>query len=141
MSSTYIPAALRRLVRERASGCCEYCLMPEQLSLITYAIDHVIAEKHGGRTDADNLAFSCLLCNQYKGSDIASLDPDTNQISALYNPRTDRWTEHFSLHKANFLPLTAKGRVTVNLLKLNWLERIEERLWLAEVELLKLPDQ
>ena len=115
--------------------------MPEQFSLTTYAIDHIIAEKHGGQTDADNLAFSCLVCNQYKGSDIASLDPDTNKISALYNPRTDRRTERFSLHRANFLPLTAKGRVTVNLLKLNWLERIEERLWLAEVELLKAPDQ
>lgn len=139
MSSTYIPTALRRLVRERANGCCEYCLIPEQLSLSTYAIDHIISEKHGGLTQADNLAFSCVVCNQFKGSDIASVDNKTNAISALYNPRSDRWLDHFSLHRANFIPLTAKGRVTVKILKLDRLERIEERRWLAELGLLKIP--
>jgi hypothetical protein len=30
MSQTHIPAAIRRLVRERAENRCEYCLIPEQ---------------------------------------------------------------------------------------------------------------
>ncbi len=29
MSTTYIPAALRRQIYDRANGCCEYCLIPE----------------------------------------------------------------------------------------------------------------
>ncbi|MEQ8754606.1 MAG: hypothetical protein RID09_13975 [Coleofasciculus sp. G1-WW12-02] len=29
MSKTYVSAAVRRLVYERANHACEYCLMPE----------------------------------------------------------------------------------------------------------------
>ena len=29
MSATHVSASLRRLVRERAGECCEYCLIPE----------------------------------------------------------------------------------------------------------------
>jgi hypothetical protein len=48
MSTTHIPAELRRLVRERAAGNCEYCLIPESVAFATHAIDHIVAEKHGG---------------------------------------------------------------------------------------------
>lgn len=113
--------------------------MPEKLSLISFAIDHIVAEKHGGKTQADNLALSCPLCNQYKGSDIASIDPDTGELSAFYNPRTDNWVEHFSINGAMFPPLSAKGRVTAKILKLNRAERIAERRLLAEAGLLKPP--
>lgn len=47
MSVSYIPAALRRLVEERASRRCEYCLLAENVSFYTHEIDHVIPEKHG----------------------------------------------------------------------------------------------
>jgi len=73
MSKTYIPTNLRQIVFERAQGCCEYCLIPEMLVLATHQIDHVIAEKHDGATVLENLALSCSLCNQAKGSDIAIL--------------------------------------------------------------------
>ena len=85
MSKTYIPVQLRRLVYERANSCCEYCLIPEITSFSSHQIDHIIAEKHGGMTTADNLALSCSLCNKNKGSDIASIDPVTNEIVALFN--------------------------------------------------------
>ncbi|MEC4812775.1 MAG: hypothetical protein SAK29_05810 [Scytonema sp. PMC 1069.18] len=39
MSSTYIPAALRRLVEERANHQCEYCLVPENISFFPHEID------------------------------------------------------------------------------------------------------
>jgi len=66
MSTTYIPAELRRLVYERARGRCEYCLIPETVVLVSHQVDHIIAEKHGGLTEADNLALSCA-CNKHKG--------------------------------------------------------------------------
>jgi hypothetical protein len=51
VSKTYIPVALRRLVEERASSCCEFCLLPADLAfLLSHEVDHVIAEKHGGET-------------------------------------------------------------------------------------------
>jgi 5-methylcytosine-specific restriction endonuclease McrA len=43
MSGSHIPAALRRLVYERANGCCEYCLLPEAVSLAPHEVDHIIA--------------------------------------------------------------------------------------------------
>ena len=44
--------------------------------LVAHEIDHVIAEKHGGQTDKDNLALACTLFNKYKGSDLAFIDPE-----------------------------------------------------------------
>ncbi len=139
MSSTYIPSALRRLVYERAGDCCEYCLTPEAAVFASHEIDHIIAEKHGGATEADNLGLSCVLCNKHKGSDIASIDPQTGEIVPLYHPRRDKWREHFQLSGAEFIPLTATGRVAVRLLQLNRPDRIEERKLLIEAEMLNLP--
>jgi len=131
MSTTHISSALRRLVHQRAQGCCEYCRIPEIGTFALHEIDHIIAEKHGGLTEADNLALSCTLCNKHKGTDLTSLDPNNGEIVPLYNPREDRWSEHFLLRKAEIIPLTSKGRVTVKLLQLNRSERIEERkLWM-----------
>jgi 5-methylcytosine-specific restriction endonuclease McrA len=48
---------LRRLVAERAGYRCEYCLLHEDNSYSPHQIDHIISLKHGGRSDADNLAL------------------------------------------------------------------------------------
>jgi hypothetical protein len=48
-----ISAALRAEVRSRAKGRCEYCLVPESLTLVTHEVDHIIAAKHGGATLLD----------------------------------------------------------------------------------------
>ena len=140
MSKTYITAHLRRSVSERAKGCCEYCLQPELFSFSPHEIDHVIAEKHSGTTTEDNLALACKLCNTFKGSDIASVDPENAQITPLYNPRRDRWQEHFQLNDAELIPLTGKARTTIRLLHLNRRDRLEERrLWFA-TGLIHLPE-
>ena len=72
-----VSASLRARIRAWANRKCEYCLAPESLTLLEHEIDHIIALKHGGETIADNLALCCTLCNKHKGSDIASLDPET----------------------------------------------------------------
>lgn len=127
MSTTYIPIALRRQVYERAKGCCEYCLIPDLAAFAPHEIDHVIAEKHGGLTKAENLALSCTLCNKHKGSDLTSIDPVTGDIVPLYHPRQDLWQEHFQIQGAEVVPQTAKGRVTVRLLQFNRGDRLAER--------------
>jgi hypothetical protein len=116
---TYIPAELRRLVFERAGGCCEYCRMHTEDRLLPFEIDHVIAEKHGGATSADNLCLACYRCNGFKGSDIASADPVTGLAAFLFHPRRQRWTDHFRLNDAVIEPLTPEGRITVAILRLN----------------------
>ncbi len=137
---TYIPNALRQLVYARARACCEYCLIPEAMSLAPHEIDHIIAEKHKGATTEDNLALSCTLCNKHKGSDVASVDADSQQIVRLYHPRRDTWGDHFELQDGVLVGLTPIGRVTITLLKANRAERIEERQLLLVGRLLHIPD-
>ena len=85
--TTRPPVEMRRQVVERAKNCCEYCLLHQELVASRHQVDHVIAEKHGGSTSLDNLALSCTTCNRRKASDIASFDPDSGELTALFNPR------------------------------------------------------
>jgi hypothetical protein len=96
-------------------------------------IDHIISEKHGGPTTADNLAYACTFCNEAKGSDLGSIDPATNELVRFFNPRIDRWEDHFRYQGHRIEPLTAIGRVTVRILQINAEKRLLERL-LAEDE-------
>ncbi len=116
---TSIPEALRQQVIERANACCEYCLIHQQDSLYVHEVDHIIPEKHRGQTSEDNLCLACLDCNRYKGSDFASFDPEPDRVTLLFNPRQQPWEEHFRLDGASIVPLSATGRVTVFVLKLN----------------------
>lgn len=129
---TYIPAALRRLVEERANYRCEYCLLPAGVAFFPHEVDHVIAEKHGGATEANNLAFACWRCNRYKGSDLGSFDPQTGAFSFLFNPRTQRWNEHFRIEGNTIVGLTPEGRTTISLFHLNNSDRLAERQQLSE---------
>lgn len=138
MSQSYIPAELRRQVRDHSKGCCEYCKVSESFSLALHWIDHVVAVKHGGEAVASNLAFSCKLCNQHKGTDLSSIDPQNGEIVRLYNPRTDVWSEHFELVDAEMRAITAIGRVAVRLLQLNQIARVRERAALVAAGLLDL---
>jgi hypothetical protein len=125
---TYIPTTLRRQVIERAGNRCEYCLLPAEVAFFPHEVDHVVAEKHGGATESNNLALACWRCNRHKGSDLASFDPQTGQLSPLFNPRAQVWTEHFAYEQERIIGLTPEGRTTVNLLRLNSEERLIERL-------------
>jgi hypothetical protein len=120
------------LVTERANGRCEYCLVPQTAVFVPHQPDHIIAEQHGGQTDSDNLALACIHCNRRKGPNIASIEPLSNELTFLFNPRTQQWQEHFLLDAAAIQPLTAVGRVTINVLQLNSPERLEVRQALIE---------
>ena len=119
--------ALRKRVAKRAGARCEYCLYPEAFSLVPHQLDHVIPRQHGGEDGADNLAFSCATCNRVKGPNLASIDPETKQITPLFHPRTQAWQEHFGLEDVRIVGLTPEGRATVSLLKLNDEMRLRER--------------
>ncbi|MEH2181587.1 HNH endonuclease [Nostoc sp.] len=127
MSVTYIPIVLRRIVEERANYRCEYCQLPAGVAFFPHEIDHVIAQKHGGVTNADNLAFTCWRCNRHKGTDLGSFDPETGAFSFLFNPRTQKWAEHFTFSELDLVGLTPTGRTTIRLLQINSNERLAER--------------
>lgn len=124
---TYIPRELRDIIVHRAQYRCEYCLIHEELVFHPHEIDHIYAEKHGGQTEEVNLCYSCYSCNRYKGSDLASLHPNSKKITRLFHPRTDRWKEHFRLEGVTIVGITDVAIVTIQLLRLNKLERLAER--------------
>lgn len=106
-------------------------MLSEEDAYFPHEPDHVIELKHGGATAASNLALACLDCNRFKGSDIASLDPETVVLTPLFNPRVDVWTTHFYVDGGLVVPRTSVGRATVALLRVNALARTEVREELA----------
>ena len=123
----YVSDPLRTEVRGRASFRCEYCGVHEDDTYLAHELDHVIAEKHGGLPTLENLALACFFCNRHKGSDIASIDPVSGDLTPLFNPRTQDWNEHFRLQGPRIVPKTPEGRVSVRVLQLNEQERLVER--------------
>ena len=110
---------LVELVRRRAGFRCEYCQFPEKFSGLNFQIDHIIAEKHGGPTDEENLALSCIHCNSHKGPNVAGIDPVTKEIVRLFHPRRDRWDEHFRWEGAVLAGISPTGRATIGVLRMN----------------------
>jgi hypothetical protein len=89
------------------------------LSPEDFHVEHVVARKHGGGDNPENLAWACIFCNLYKGPNPAGFDPDTGKLTPLFHPRKDRWEEHFRLEGAQIIGLTDVGRTTVWVLGMN----------------------
>ncbi|MBV8377090.1 MAG: HNH endonuclease [Verrucomicrobia bacterium] len=121
------PESLRQQIQARALGRCEYCLLHEADAGFPHQIDHVVSRKHRGTSDPDNLALACYLCNRFKGSDIASFDPATNELARLFNPRQGSWAEHFPIAGSVIEPLTKIGSATAHILQFNAPARVVER--------------
>jgi 5-methylcytosine-specific restriction endonuclease McrA len=78
-----ISFALRELVRGRAQFRCEYCLLHEDDSYAPHQVDHIVSRKHGGASSADNLAYCCLRCNLWKGTDVGSMSSRVGRLVAF----------------------------------------------------------
>lgn len=125
--SNYVPVSLRRLVASRALHLCEYCLIHEQDTFLGCQVEHIISEKHGGEMMEENLAYACVFCNRYKGSDIASISTATGTLTRFFNPRTDGWSSHFRLQGVHIESLSEIGQVTAAILEFNHADRLLER--------------
>ena len=122
-----VDARTESIVRSRAEHRCEYCLLPQHASLFRFHVDHVIARQHGGQTLPDNLALACGMCNRHKGPNLSGVDPLEGSIVRLFNPRAQRWSDHFTLEGSIINGFTPAGRATVNTLKLNHVDQIDIR--------------
>ncbi|HJT75880.1 MAG TPA: HNH endonuclease signature motif containing protein [Gemmataceae bacterium] len=120
-------AATQHRVRRRAGDCCEYCRLPQAVSPLPFEIDHVIARKHGGPDDFDNLCLACFSCNNAKGPDLCGIDPQSGAIAALFHPRRQRWARHFRWDGAVLIGRTKTGRATVAVLQINREDRVAQR--------------
>ena len=114
-----IAAALRDEVVLRASGRCEYCGLSQAGQEATFHIDHVVPRAASGLTEADNLALACVSCSLRKWARQAAPDPETDEEAPLYNPRAQRWADHFRWDGVVVVPLTPTGRATTATLAMN----------------------
>src|SRR5574341_1487041 len=85
-------AAVVRLVHERASYRCEYCQTAQRVIGQAMDVEHI--DPAGGDHPV-NLCLACSSCNLSKAQAISALDPETGLVVALFNPRTQVWSEHF----------------------------------------------
>jgi HNH endonuclease len=127
--------SLEQIIRNLAGNRCEYCKIPQGPPRMRHVLDHVIATQHGGQTVTSNLALCCPRCNQFKGPNIAGIDPDTGQLTRLFHPRTDIWAAHFRYRDIILLGLTDVGRTTVAVLAINQPMRLLARQALRELRL------
>jgi hypothetical protein len=116
-----VSAALRRAVRRRARGLCEYCQSCVELTGHDFTIDHIMPESAGGSTRLPNLCWCCFWCNNFKQAQTEAVDPRTSQRVPLFNPRTDQWDTHFrwSHDGVRIIGRTPSGRATVKAIRLN----------------------
>ncbi|MCI0619031.1 HNH endonuclease [bacterium] len=116
-----IPSSIQKEVRQRANFLCEYCHASENWQYVAFTIEHVIPISLGGNDRFGNLALCCFACNRRKSNQTDGLDPKTDEIVHLFNPRIHQWHEHFiwSIDKLTIIGLTPIGRATVNALEFN----------------------
>ncbi len=121
MAKARISNYLREKISKQARFRCGYCLTSEWIVGTPMEIDHIIPVSLGGPTEEANLWLACSLCNDHKGDRIAALDPETDEIVRLFNPRIEDWQEHFawSSDGERVIGRTPKGRATILALNLN----------------------
>lgn len=112
---------LRARVAGRAGDRCEYCLSPAHYATQRFSVEHVIPRGKGGTSTFENLALSCQGCNNHKYDHTEAADPVSGELVPLYNPRRDRWADHFawSSDTLSIIGLSPTGRATVSALALN----------------------
>jgi hypothetical protein len=93
--------------------------MPQAHDRLTFEVEHVVPRKHSGPTVIDNLALACFPCNRFKGPNLSGIDPESNEVVSLFDPRRDRWQDHFEIVGAIIRGVTSRGRATVVVLRVN----------------------
>jgi 5-methylcytosine-specific restriction endonuclease McrA len=118
--SERVPVALSKLVRERASLCCEYCRLPQSAQEAAFHVDHIKPRSARGATVASNLALACVTCSLRKAARTQARDAVSNERVPLFHPRQDRWSDHFQWTRGcRLLGRTPTGRATIVALGMN----------------------
>lgn len=125
----------RSLVAARAFSLCEYCRLAEEYSILPHQVDHVRATKHHGPNTLENTCWACAHCNAAKGANVAGYDPESGVLTPLFNPREDVWSEHFRWRGGLLVGRTAVGRATIDVLRINDPDCVEQREALIEAGL------
>ena len=129
MTDARVSRTTKRLVAERAGFYCEYCWRTARGCPGGFHVEHIVPRTNAGTNLMSNLCYACAGRNGAKGAMTAGFDSETNREVRLYQPRRNRWFDHFSWSRdqSEVIPLTAIGRATLKKLRLNRTEAVEQR--------------
>ena len=134
MSTRRLSSALRQRVATAAPFRCGYCLTSQQVIGPLLEIDHIIPKARSGSDTEENLSLACPMCNSHKAKRIEAVDPESLVAVRLFNPRRDRWPDHFEwiADGTVIFGRTAIGRATVVALVMNHPDVVAARaLWVT----------
>lgn len=121
MTRVSIPKEARARVADQARHRCGYCQTQEEVVGMPLEIEHIIPLAAGGDSNEENLWLACPRCNLHKADRSHAPDPQTGESVSLFDPRRQRWEEHFAWDQGGLMisGRTATGRATVAALQLN----------------------
>ena len=131
---SYLSEELKIKIRREAQNLCGYCLTPQEIISMPLEIEHLRPIAEGGTDDEENLWLACRNCNGFKHAKTDAVDPETNIKTAIFNPRKQIWSEHFSFgeDENEIIGKTACGRATVIALRLNYEQAVSaRRIWVS----------
>ncbi|MEL7352066.1 MAG: HNH endonuclease signature motif containing protein [Cyanobacteria bacterium P01_A01_bin.116] len=116
-----INALVKSKIRQRANYLCEYCHSSEEASTSQFTIDHLQPKSRQGTDALTNLALACHRCNIRRYNFTTGIDPTTQSITPLFNPRIHKWSEQFSWSSDSLriIGVNAIGRATCLRLDMN----------------------
>lgn len=119
--ASYISVSLRRRIEQYDQGQCRYCYTQAVNSGIPLSFEHILPRSKGGQNTFENVCLACRSCNEFKASTTEGIDALTGEKAALFNPRLQRWLDHFvwSEDGTRIEGITPVGRVTSKQLRMN----------------------
>jgi hypothetical protein len=121
MPSRRFSDSLYDLVAGDADYQCGYCRAPQPVLPYRLEVEHLLPTSLGGTDEHENLWLSCHKCNKLRSNHLEALDPLTQVLVRIFNPRHHTWSDHFAWANGGLqiVGKTATGRATVALLGLN----------------------
>jgi hypothetical protein len=95
--------------------------IPEVAFNFAFEVEHITPAGREGRSVDENMALACRSCNLYKAAHTTAVDPETEIVVRLFDPRSESWPEHFAIDNISgvIVGISATGRATVAQLKMN----------------------
>jgi hypothetical protein len=93
--------------------------MHQDLQGATFHLELVVPITRGGKTALDNLALARPSCNLHKSDRVEILNAESHEITMLFHPRRDVWSDHFEWSGYRIMGKTAIGTATVKAFDLN----------------------
>lgn len=132
--SVYVPVELRSLIRRQFANRCAYCQTAEELTPVTFEIEHIEPSSLGGETVQQNLCLACPTCNRFKSDRTYAANTESSQVTRLFHPQLDNWAEHFRWNDdaTELIGLTEIGEATIKQLQINRPQYVRvRRMWVA----------